>query len=305
MPATIVHGPGEASRGFAEGLGRSLGLDVVGCESKLFPDGEAYVRIPLDRLEGTAVIVHTMARPQDRSLLEVLMLVDAARGLGASSVVVVAPYTAYARQDTRFLTGEPVTISTVLKSIYAAGASSYFTVEIHKEYSLRHFPGRAYSVRPFTYMAKQVGLGRGLLFLAPDLGALPRARELASSLGGDYDYLVKRRDRRTGEISIEPKEINARGRDVVIVDDIISTGGTAARAARSLLEYGARSVTVMAAHLLDIPGNVEKLINAGVSGVIVANTLPVRSHPRVRIVDVAPRVGEELVGQGVISRANT
>lgn len=302
--AIVVHGPGEASRGFASSLARSLGLELVAAESKTFPDGEAYVRIPRDRVEE-ALVVHTMARPQDRSIMELLMLVDAARGLGARRIVALAPYTAYARQDTRFLPGEPVSISLVLKSIYAAGASVYATIEIHKEHSLRHFPGRAISIRPFTYMAREAGIGPGTLFLAPDLGALPRAQELAGELGGDYDYLVKRRDRVTGEISVVPKDIDASGRVVVVVDDIISTGGTAARATRSLLDAGARRVLVMAAHLLDIEGNVERLLDAGVEEIIVANTLPGRSHPRVRIVDVAPLAGGVLAREGIITRTDT
>ena len=176
---TIIQGPGPASGPIAQGIFRALGWSLVEAEARTFPDGEHYARIPVERLEGTVVVVQTMARPQDKSLMELLMLVEAARGLGAGRVVALAPYTAYARQDSRFLPGEPLSIAVVLRSIYASGADVYATVEIHKEHSLKHFPGPAVSVRPFSYMAEVAGIPGDALILAPDMGALPRARELA------------------------------------------------------------------------------------------------------------------------------
>ncbi len=292
----IVAGPSRASRGFAESLAGSLGARLVEAQHKVFPDGERYVRLD-ESLEGErVVVVQTLSPPQDSSLVEAMLLADAALGAGASSVELVAPYLAYARQDRRFLPGEPVSVSVVLKALAAAGYSRLYTVEVHKQESLRAFPGEAASLSPYEYMASKIGLSGDVLVLAPDIGALDRARRLAGAIGADYDYLVKRRDRVTGEIVVEPKEIPAKGRDVVIVDDIISTGGTVAKAASMLLEQGARSIRVMVAHALMVGGAVEKLRKAGVERVYAANTLPPVGDPMVEYVDVAPVVAEAVGG---------
>ena len=285
----IVSGPSGVSASFARGVCRVLGCSVVESSLRVFPDGEVVARISDSGFEGdTVVVIHSLTRPQDRRLLELAMLVEASKGLGAGRVIALPPYTAFARQDSRFLPGEPVTISIVLKALYAAGADVFATIEIHKEWSLRYFPGKAYNISPYKYMAESIGLSRDILVLAPDKGALDRARRLASSIGAEYDYLVKYRDRVTGEISIQPRTVNARGRDVLIIDDIISTGGTVARATERLLEAGASSVRVLVAHLLGLEGSLDKLRRSGVSRVYAANTLERVEDSLVEYIDVTP-----------------
>ncbi|MEB3774403.1 MAG: ribose-phosphate pyrophosphokinase [Desulfurococcales archaeon] len=290
----VVAGPSKASSDIARGIAEAMGSRMVTVESKRFPDGESYVRIPEDLGGEDVIVVHTMASPQDRSVMELAMLVDAARGLGASRVIAVAPYTAYSRQDTRFLPGEPVSIAVVLKLLYASGSTGFATVEIHKEHSLRHYPGKAVNVRPYTFMARSIGLGGDILVLAPDQGALPRAEGLARSIDAEYDYLVKHRDRVTGEVVIEPKNIDVNGREVLIVDDIISTGGTIAKAAKSLLSMGAKRVNVMVAHLLGIPGSIERIASSGVERIYAAYTLPRVDDPRVSYIDVSSLIAGEV-----------
>ncbi len=290
----VVPGPSRGSREFAESLASSIGARLARVSSKVFPDGERYVRIE-ERLDGeVAVVVQTLSPPQDSSLVEAMLLADAALGAGAGEAWLVAPYMAYSRQDRRFLEGEPVSASVVLRALASSGYTRLYTVEIHKDAVLESFPGRAVSVSPYRYMASRIPLPENPLVLAPDLGAVARARELASALGAQYDYLVKRRDRVTGEIVVEPKEIPVRGRSVVIVDDIISTGGTVARAAEMLLAQGAERVIVVVAHALMVGGAVEKLRRAGVERVYAANTLPPVGDPLVEYVDVAPLVGERI-----------
>ena len=290
---TVVAGPSRGSREFAEGLARSLGADLVVAESKTFPDGETYVRVDVGSV-GTAVVVQTMSRPQDTSFVQALLLGDALAGLGAERIALVAPYTAYARQDKRFLRGEPVSIAAVLRSLATVGYTMFYTVEIHKEESLSAFPGTARSVFPFIYMAEKAGMGSDRVYLAPDIGALKRVERLARYFNARYDYLVKKRDRITGEIRVETKHLDVAGERVVIVDDIISTGGTVAKAAGLLLEQGAREVEVLVAHAVLAGNAVEKLRASGVRRVVAANTLPPRAEGLVSYIDVSPLVAEEI-----------
>ncbi len=295
--ATVLAGPLLVDRVVAREIAYKLGYTLAGSSLRRFPDGEMLARVDdAERLEGTVVIVKTMARPMAESLLQAAMLADAARGLGAERIVMVSPYLAFARQDRRFLPGEPVTAALAVKTLASSGVDALVAVEVHKEAVLEWFPGGRVNVRPYRYMADIAGLkGGDILVLAPDLGALERARMLATHIGAGYDYLVKKRDRITGEVVIEPKSIDARGKRVVIVDDIVSTGGTVAKAAASLLGQGAKSVEVMVAHWMGVPGTPERLRAAGVSRVIAGLTLPpAETGGLVEYVDLAPLLAESI-----------
>ncbi|MCE4624280.1 MAG: ribose-phosphate diphosphokinase [Desulfurococcales archaeon] len=291
--AVIVQGPSPGSRDFALGLSKALDYNLVEAYHKTFPDGEAYVRVEAGPQE-VAVVVQTFSRPQDTSFVQALLLADALRGLGFQRVVLVAPYLAYARQDKRFLPGEPVSIAVVLRSLSTAGYTDLMTIEIHKEEALTAFKGNGVSISPYEYMARQIGLDGSYIYLAPDVGALKRVERLARALGARYDYLVKKRDRITGEVTIETKHLDVRGEKVVIVDDIISTGGTVSRAAQLLLEQGARQVEVLVAHAILAGNALEKLISAGVKRVYAANTLPPHSSDLLQYIDVSPLVAERV-----------
>ncbi len=293
----VVAGPSRGSFEFASSLARALGVELKTVVSKEFPDGESYVRVepPVDK---NVLVVQTLSRPQNTSIMQALLLADALRGSGARRVALIAPYTAYARQDKRFLPGEPVSIAVLLRSLHVAGYDSFVTVEIHKEEALSAFPGRAVSIYPFHYMAEKIGLDSSYILLAPDIGAMRRVESLAKKLGAQYDYLVKRRDRVTGEIVIEPKHLDVAGKRVVIVDDIISTGGTVSKAASLLLEQGAKEVEVLVAHAVLAGNAVEKLESAGVKRVYAANTLPRVETGLVEYIDVAPLVASHIMGEG-------
>ncbi len=291
----IVPGTSQGSLDFARNLAEKLGVGLAKVYHKVFPDGESYVRIEEEALD-TAVIVQTMSSPQNKSIIEAMLLADAAKGLGAKRIVLVSPYLAYARQDKRFLQGEPVSIAVVLRALYHSGIRALYTIEIHKEEALSAFPGKALSIYPYEYMSEKIGITKDHILLAPDVGALRRVEYLAKKLGAQYDYLVKKRDRLTGEIVLEPKHLMVKGKDVIIIDDIISTGGTVSKAAKLLLEQGANNVYVLVAHALLVDNAIEKLKTAGVRKVYAANTLsPVENaYNLVEYIDVSELVAEEL-----------
>lgn len=248
---------------------------MVLIEEKSFPDGERYVRVP-QRIEGEAVLVHSTHPPQDERLIQLLLAIDAVKNAGASKVVVVVPYLAYARQDKRFMEGEPISVGVILRSLQAVGADAFVTVDVHNPSSLDEWLRIPHlNVLPAAQLAEYFkGTLHHPLVLAPDRGALHRARAVAEALGASYDYLEKRRDRTTGELSLLPKSIEAEGNDVLIVDDIISTGGTLVLAAKSMLRSGARRVYAACTHAILASGALDKLYGAGVSDVVATDTVP-------------------------------
>lgn len=264
-----------SSLGLAAKIAALLSQDIVVAEEKAFPDGEKYLKLPR-RVEGDVVLVHSTHPPQDERILQLLLALDAVRGSGAARAIVVTPYLAYARQDKRFLEGEPVSIGVVLRALEAAGASALVTVDLHNPSSLDEWLRIPHvNILPVERLAHYF---RGRLHdpavLAPDRGALHRARVAAQALGTEHDYLEKTRDRVTGSVAVVPKSLNVEGRDVLVVDDMISTGGTIVAAASSLLSAGARGVYVACTHALLASGALDRIYSAGVREVVATDTVP-------------------------------
>jgi len=291
----IVGGP--AANGVDEKLAEITRYRLVKIIHKVFPDGESYVRYPVSVKGENIVIVQSLYAPQDKHFLELLLMVDAALDLGAERVIVVAPYLAYSRQDRMFLEGEAVSIRTLLKTLRNLGTYAFITVDIHKEYSLKHFGERAYNVTAMEEIAKHIREQfpdlENPLVLSPDKGALIHASRVAKVLDSEYDYLEKERDRVTGEIRVKPKEIPVNGRDVIVVDDIISTGGTIALATKSMLKQGARRVIVGCTHPLLIGNAKEKLRKAGVSYLVATDTIP-SEYSKVSVAPVIAKLLKEI-----------
>jgi len=262
----------EHSRDLGPNVAARINANASEVTHKYFPDGEQYVRVTT-QLNGDDVLYVTRLYPnQDQGLIRVMLLVDAIKGLGASRIGLFIPYMPYARQDRRFLEGEPVSINVLLNTLKNLGVDYLYVVDLHKPQSLNGFNGFI-NLKPFKLYAEALrGLGNPVV-VSPDLGSLWRAQELANELGVEYDYLEKHRDRYTGEVSFTLRGINVKGKDIVIVDDIISTGGTIIGAANVLRGMGASSITVVATHCIMI-GEAEAKLSKAVDKVYCSNSIP-------------------------------
>ncbi len=280
----------DIGRKVAEGLGSRFQVIY----KKVFPDGESYVRIEAN-VEGEDIaLVQTTYPEQDKRLLELLFAVDTLRNHGARSVEVILTYLAYARQDREFLPGEAVSVRTVLRLLSSTGVDVLYVVDLHKPDSLRYFAGQAKNIIPskvFSNKLRSMGL-KNPIVVSPDLGASHRAKALASELGCECFIIRKHRDRITGQIRHElPENIDVSGKEAVIVDDIISTGGTVANIASFLRRCGASAVFAVASHGLFVGEALRKLKDAGVDKVLTLNTLANRiDNDLIEYVDVSPEL---------------
>ncbi|MDI9644740.1 MAG: ribose-phosphate diphosphokinase, partial [Candidatus Verstraetearchaeota archaeon] len=210
----------------------------------------------------------------------------------ADRVRVVAPYMAYARQDTRFRDGETVSIKTIFKLIESAGADEFYTVDLHKEASLggfRIYAKNIYGTEAIAEHLKGMGLTDPYI-LSPDKGAISIARRIGERLGAEYGSFEKTRDRITGAITMKGETAEFRGKDVVIVDDMISTGGTIANASRILKDGGAKRVIAACSHALLTNGALERMKGAGVDDLVGTDTV----ESPVSCVSVAPLIAKGL-----------
>lgn len=260
---------GPASQLLASRVAEVLGVELALCEYSSFPDGEAYTRV----LSSDDEVLIIQSIPTDRDLVYLLQLLDVFRD---ERVDLVIPYFGYARQDKQFKEGEPLTARAIAGAIDASlhEESRVFTVNIHALSVLSHFDHSAQDLDATIVLAEEVGkLGLAdPVIIAPDKGALDMAKIAAFSLGAEYDYLEKTRHSGT-EVSMAPKEIDASGRDLVILDDMISTGGTMAEAISVLREKGAERVYLAAVHPVLTGNALLKLYRAGVEAVLATDTL--------------------------------
>jgi ribose-phosphate pyrophosphokinase len=277
---------GSTSKSLAQDLARVLGQEYVQALTKRFPDGEAYVRIEREVLDKELVLVQNTY--PDANLVELLLLLDAARGLGADKITCVIPYFGYARQDRRFNPGEALSAKVMLRHLEME-MDRLLTIDLHKPDVLEWFARAPASDLKAAPAIGEFFIDHGIdLVLGPDKGAAKRAREVAEVIGCENDHLEKTRLSGT-EVRIAPSQIEARGKTVLIVDDIISTGGTIVAATSELKRLGAAKVFAACTHGLFTGGAVDRLKE--VCDVVVStNTL----ESDVSRISVAKVVAKEL-----------
>jgi len=256
----------------AEKIGAALGEEVIAAEEREFPDGEVLVRV---EASGDVILVARLWPNPNTSLVKLVLALDALSDV-SNNIDVVVPYLPYTRQDRRFRPGEPISIRAVFKLLGNYPIRRLVTVDVHKPY-IAEYSGRIRLVNlsPMAIVAnrvKEMGL-RDPVILSPDIGSAHRAEELAKILNATYSHLLKQRDRVTGAIRTEaPPDLDLRGRDVVIVDDILATGGTIVEACRIAKDRGASKVYAYATHC-QLIGDAEEMLKGCLDGLMCSNTI--------------------------------
>ncbi len=286
----LIAGP--SANGISERVAELRGEKSYSTAHKVFPDGESYIKIPHEIAGEDIAIIQSTNTPQDKSLMELFFMIDKARNMGAKSITAIVPYMGYMRQNKEFNEGEAVSISTIISILNSLQLDNLITIQPHKSGPLRAFKGKTAIVDVTGKMAVYAGAGmRNPLVLAPDKGALEIARKAAASIGCAYTYIDKERLNDT-KVSIKhsPSE-SMKGNDVMIIDDMISTGGTIVQAAEFAKSRGAENVRVAAVHLIMAGNAEEKLRNAGISEICGTNTLPFRGT---KTFDISEEIAKSL-----------
>jgi len=256
----------ETSQVLAGRIADALKTGIVDVKYSKFPDGELFLRA--GSLSDSMVLVGSITNSD--SLVQLLLLIDACEGTARRLVI---PYMGYARQDKQFNAGEPVSARAVAVAL-SRGVDECITVNIHDSRVLSYFSVPAQDVSVAGDIGKHIsrmGL-RNPLVLAPDDGATAFAQAVAKTGDWDCDHLYKTRIS-GDEVRMAEQRLDVKGRSVVIIDDIISTGGTIAKAASMLVQQGARDVSAACVHGVLSGGAYARLKAAGIQDIVCSDTI--------------------------------
>lgn len=286
----IVVGP--ASTDLGEKTSSLTGIAKVRVFSKVFPDGENYIRLEDGVQNEHLIIIQTTSTPQDSRIMQLAFIAAAAKRNKAEKAIAIVPYLGYARQDKIFLQGENISIETIALMLEAAGVDQLITVNVHEENALKLFPFPAKSISAIPLIAEyfcQKGMKKAFA-LSPDKGAMYIAKQAQQVLQGEIGYLEKQRDRYTGQTKQTAAHLDVKGKEVIIFDDIISTGGTIVGAAKILKEQGASHVYAACVHGLLIGDSEKRILDAGVEEIVATDSVPTR----VSKISIAPLLSQEI-----------
>jgi ribose-phosphate pyrophosphokinase len=281
---SIYLASGSTHTKLAEDVARFMGIELGLVERKQFPNTEQYVRYG-DSVRGDHVfIVQALAASDGRSvndsLMELMLMIDAARRSSASEITIVAPYMAYSRQDRKARGREPISAATVIRMLQSAGADRLVSIDMHSAQTQATFYG------PFDHLTAEPLLREALsdrvgteydefVVVSPDGGRAKVAEDYAGRLNIDVVHMPKSRDKHDSSKITRPDFIHeVEGRTCLLIDDMIDTAGTLVSAAVVLKNSGASRIIVCATHGLFSPPALERLRDAPIDEIIVTDTVP-------------------------------
>ena len=272
---------GSSHEGLAKEIASELRIPLGKVQRETFPDGEIGIQI-LENVRGKDVfVVQTGARKPNHYLMELLIMVDALKRASAKSISAVIPYFPYGRQDRKDKPRAPITAKLVANILETAGVTRVLTMDLHTEQiqgffdiPVDHLYARPLFIKAFQHLEK-----KELIVVSPDMGSNKMARKFAEDLNVDLAIVDKRR------ISSNRVEANAligdvEGKNVILVDDLCTTGGTLKSAAFACREKGAKSICAAVTHGLFVEG---ALRGSGIETVFVTDTISQEGHVGVEI----------------------
>ena len=283
---------GSHNRELSEDIARHLGVELGNIKISKFANGEIYVRY-LESVRGADIfLVQSMCEPVNASLMELLIMIDAAKRASARCITAVIPHYAYARQDKKSAAREPITAKLVADLLTTAGAERVIAMDLHQGQIQGFFNQPVNHLTALPILAdyfESLNIA-DLVVVSPDVGRVKAAKKMADMLGAGLAILHKGRpEHNVAEITHVIGEVD--GKNCIIADDMIDTAGSVTEGARALLTKGAAKVWVTATHGLFSPPAYERIDAAPVEEVVVTNTLPVpeeRQHGKIRVLSVAP-----------------
>ncbi len=288
---------GTANRPLAEEIAAHLAQPLCQVTIRRFADGEIFVRID-ENVRGQDVYIIQPTNPPGDNILELLILIDAARRASAARITAVVPYFGYARQDRKDQPRVAISAKLMANLITTAGADRVLALDFHQHQLQGFFDipvDHLYAAPVFTQHYRQKDL-KDPVVVAPDVGSAKMARGFAKRLNASLAIIDKRRpSANVAEVVNVVGEVE--GRDCLITDDMIDTAGTMCEAARALRHLGAREIYCCASHGLLSGPAIERLAAAPITEIAITNTIRLpeeRRFERLRVLSIAPLLAQAI-----------
>ena len=289
-----------SNRPLAEAVAASLGLPLTRASVRRFADMEVFVEIHENVRGEDVFVIQSTSYPANDNLMELLITLDALRRASARRVTAVIPYFGYARQDRKSGSRTPISAKLVANLITEAGANRVLTMDLHAGQIQGFFDipvDNLYAAPPFTRDIQERYKRRDVMIVSPDVGGVLRARAIATRLNCDLAIVDKRRER-AGVSEVMNVIGDESGRDCILVDDIVDSGGTLCNGAAALIDGGARSVGVYITHGVLSGGAVARIASSPIEMMTITDSIlateAVRLAHNVRQLSIAPLLAEAM-----------
>ncbi len=289
---------GNANPSLAQEVCVELNIPLGQAEVSRFTDGEISARIG-ENVRGTDVFIIQSTFPPADNILELLLMIDAARRASARRITAVIPYFGYARKDRKDEPRVPISSKLVANLISTAGADRVLTIDLHAEQIMGFFDipvDQLYATPVIIDHIQRMEIDN-LMVVSPDPGALVRSRAFAKKLGDLSLAIIDKRRPRADQAVVMNVVGDVSDTNVIIIDDILNTGGTVINAAEALKQHGALDVYVSCTHPV-LPGDApDRLQASAISGIMVTNTIPVpreKQIPKLTVLSIAPLLADAI-----------
>lgn len=288
---------GNSNRPLAEEICQHIGVPLGEATVTSFPDGESFVKINENVRGQDVYIVQSTCTPTNHHLMELLIMIDAAKRASAHRITAVLPFYGYARQDRKDQPRVPITAKLVANLLVAAGANRILTMDLHSQQIQGFFdiPVDHLFASPVFFNYLEKARGDNLVVVSPDVGGMKMAAAYAGILGAQLGMVWKKR---TGADSVQTVNVvgEVAGKDVLLVDDITETAGTLANAAKIMRDSGALTVRAAVSHALLSPVAYERLGQGHIDELITTNSIPVEARDLpIRVLSIAPLLAQAIL----------
>jgi len=290
---------GNANRALAEAICKCVEVRLGASEVTTFSDGEIFVEIGENVRGVNCFVVQPTCSPVNQNLMELLIMIDALKRASAGSIIAIIPYFGYARQDRKVKPRTPISAKLVADVLTAAGADRVVTCDLHAGQIQGFFdiPVDHLFSMPVMIEYLRQNHGKESVFVSPDAGGVERARAYSKRLGASLAIIDKRREQ--ANVSEVMHLIgDVKGKDAIIVDDMVDTAGTLTQAARAIMEAGAKSVSACATHGVLSGPAIKRIEDSPLSEVIITDTIPLteaaKQCKKIKQLSVARLLGEAI-----------
>ncbi len=288
---------GSAHRELAKSITDFLGISLGNVKIEHFPDGEIFAQF-LQNIRGNDVfIIQPTCYPTNENLMELLIMLDAAKRASASRITAVIPYYGYARQDRKDRPRVPITAKLVADLLTAAGASRVLAMDLHASQIVGFFdiPVDHLYGAPVLIPYLKEKMGPNSVVVAPDSGSVKMAHRYSDELNAGLAVVAKRR---TDAISVESSHLvgDVKGRVCLMTDDLSSTAGTLIAAERLLKKEGAKKVIAAISHCLLSDVGIKRVEESGIDEIVTTDSVPISNikSDKIKVLSIAPIMGEAI-----------